>query len=646
MKKNALPLSLILTATLVACSPAGDGAAYDRLDRLDFNRLAVRADLPLYWTSDANGNGAVDPDEVASLLFYPMRGTWVVDGEFSDYFSAAYEELDRIAEAEEPEDERLRLVHADLDHGIPTLVRNDLRDLPDAHRRFVKHMLNAAGLIDILYARKIGAEALEPELPDDSASRSLFRRNWGPRCVAPRTQDEPGCTAIPGAPAPVFDIYPETLQARDGFCERLASDLADPFTVVRESDGKLVAVPYTEAYEDEMTAVSEELRAAAAALVDPEEDALRAYLEAAAQSFLDNHWEPADEAWSRMNARNSRWYLRIAPDETYWEPCNLRAGFHLTLALINTDSLEWEDRILPVRQEMENALAELIGPPYRARRVGFHLPDFIDIVINAGDDRDPLGATIGQSLPNWGPVANEGRGRTVAMSNLYTDPDSVRIQREQVRSLFTESAMQHHSDDPMPGLLSTILHEASHNFGPAHEYRFQGKTDTEWFGGPLSTVMEELKAQTGALWFLDWLRQRGIIEESLARQTYLDSLRWAMDHISRGMYYPGGGYKSYSQLAAIQIGWLLDEGALEFDPDAPAANGEDHGAFTVHLDRLPAAMEKLMVRVGRIKASGDRSGAEELRAKYVDDPDALPFELIADCILRHPKANFVYSLEM
>ena len=37
--------------------------------------------------------------------------------------------------------------------------------------------------------------------------------------------------------------------------------------------------------------------------------------------------------------------------------------------------------------------------------------------LDAGDARAASGATIGQSLPNWGPVANEGRGRTVAMTD-------------------------------------------------------------------------------------------------------------------------------------------------------------------------------------------------------------------------------------
>ena len=127
-----------------------------------------------------------------------------------------------------------------------------------------------------------------------------------------------------------------------------------------------------------------------------------------------------------MNVDNSKWYVRVAPDETYWEPCAHKAGFHLTFARINQGSQAWQDKLVPVQQEMEEAIAERAGAPYKARKVTFHLPDFIDIVVNAGDDRDPLGATIGQSLPNWGPVANEGRGRTVAMVNIYTDPDSRR----------------------------------------------------------------------------------------------------------------------------------------------------------------------------------------------------------------------------
>ena len=77
----------------------------------------------------------------------------------------------------------------------------------------------------------------------------------------------------------------------------------------------------------------------------------------------------------------------------------------MTFARINPDSLRWQEKLTPVQQEMEDSLAALIGEPYKARKVKFHLPDFIDITTNSGDDRSAVGATIGQSLPNWGPVA-------------------------------------------------------------------------------------------------------------------------------------------------------------------------------------------------------------------------------------------------
>jgi hypothetical protein len=367
------------------------------------------------------------------------------------------------------------------------------------------------------------------------------------------------------------------------------------------------------------------------------------YLTAAAEAFRTNDWQPADEAWSRMNAGNSAWYVRVGPDETYWEPCNRKAGFHLTLARISPASIAWQDRLSPVRQEMEDTLAELIGAPYAAREVAFHLPDFIDIVTNHGDDRDPMGATIGQSLPNWGPVANEGRGRTVVMNNLYTDTDSIRMFRARAAALFDAAAAAGYPEDPDPGSLATILHEATHNLGPSHEYAFEGLTDDDAFGGPLATVMEELKAQTGALFFLELLVDRGIVTPEFARQCFTHSFAWAFGHISRGMYAESGSPKPYSQLAAIQIGMLLDAGALRWDPDALAANGTDRGAFSIDFDALPGAARDMMRRAGRIKATNDRAAAEELVRRYVDG-DVVPMSTITERVLRDPKTAFTYGL--
>ncbi len=652
--------ALVLTAVVItaACSECGSPRSYDRVDRHSFNRAAVRLDLPLFWVADGNNNSEVEPGEVVSLLFYPTQENWVDNAMFTAAFAEAYELIVTEAGRSEiitegltdAEVERRSLVRQDLDYGIATLVHNDLRSLPEEHRVFARHMLRAADLIDVLFARQTGAADLADQVPDgDSASQAMFRRNWGPQGAAPATETNPACSAIPGAPKPVVDAYRQGLPKTE-LCTALenhprSTELVDPFTVVREVDGELVGVALSTAYAAEMGAIAEELRAAVEALSDPKEDALRAYLLAAAQSFSDNVWPPADEAWASMNARNSRWYLRIAPDEVYWSPCAQKAGFHLTLALINRDSLAWQDRLTPVRQEMEDQLGELIGTPYAVREVGFQLPDFIDIVINAGNDRTPFGATIGQSLPNWGPVANEGRGRTVAMSNFYTDSDSLTIRRAQAESLLDKATMDAYSSGPESGLLGTILHEAAHNLGPSHEYQVEGKTDTEIFGGGLASTMEELKAQCGAVYYIEFLRSRGLIPDELARQSYVDSLIWAFGHISRGMYTATGARKAYSQLAVIQVGLLLAEGGLSFDPDGLAANGTDHGVWTIDFAEMPGAATRIMQQVGRIKASGDRAQAEEL-CKTMVDGDAVPQALISERILRHPKASFIYGLDL
>ncbi|MBX3271943.1 MAG: hypothetical protein KF729_16865 [Sandaracinaceae bacterium] len=622
-------------------------ASYDRLERLRFNQLAVVTNTPLFWAADDDGDGAVDPGEIRTLRFYPSAPAYVAGDAFTDAFARAYEAMLAADRAPASDDPRRRAVLEELTGAAPTLVETDLAALPEDHRAFAERMLGVADRIDALYAQQVGMTPLTDRVADDAASRSLFRRNWGPRCHGATTESNPACSAIAGAPRQPVDVYPTAMQASDDFCATLearpdASALLTPFTAVREEDGALVAVPYSRAYAAHVGPIARELRAAANALTDAQEEPLRTYLRAAAQAFEDDDWNPADEAWAAMNVRNSRWYVRVGPDEVYWDPCSHKAGFHLTFALINQGSLEWQDRLTPLQQRMEESIAALTDA-YSPRQVAFHLPDFIDIVVNAGDDRDAFGATIGQSLPNWGPVSEEGRGRTVAMTNLYTDPDSMARRRRQAESLFTAEAMESYTDDAQPGLLSTILHEATHNLGPSHEYRVNGQTDDEAFGGGLASMLEELKAQSGALFYTAMLREEGIIDEARERQTYLDSIVWTMGHISRGMYTPTGQRKAYSQLAAVQVGFLMDAGVLRWNAEARAANGEDAGAFDIDYARFEAAARELMTLVMRIKATGDRAEAERIAARFVDG-DVVPQATIRERWNRAPRATFVYSV--
>ena len=646
--------ALFATALIFGCAQAPEPAA--ELDREAFNLAAQRLDLPLLWVADHDGDKRPDIDELAGLAFFDQAPNWLENGELTEDFAMAVEAIELEIEGKTlpsaPAEDALRrrLVAEDLDQARPSLVSANLSGLEAWERTMLDHFWAAGSLIDQLHAEQLGITDLESQLPaDHPASRRLFRRNNGPACVAPRTQTNPACSALVELTFPTVDPYPAALQANTEFCATMEeqADLAAPFTVVREMDGELQAIPYSEAYADLMASIATELRSAAELIPEGQEEALATYLREAATAFENNDWPTADESWAAMNAHNSKWYLRIAPDETYWEPCSLKAGFHFTLARIDPSSISWQEKLAPLRSDMESEIAELSGAPYAARDVKFDLPDFLEIIANFGDDRSPIGGTAGQSLPNWGAVANEGRGRTVVMTNLGTDPDSRQIRRRQLSSIIDAETLQQLSpESPKPSseLLNTILHEASHNLGPAHEYEVEGRIDSEIFGGSLATIFEELKAQTFGLWLIEFLQEREVISAEDAREAYGAVFAWSMRHISRGMETSGGSPRAYSQLAAIQIGYLIDSGAVAFDSNAKAANGEDIGAFHIEFDALPAAWKALAEEVGGIKATGNAEAASTLRDRYVKG-SIVPFEIIDERTLRHPEPTFVYTPE-
>src|ERR1700722_12882783 len=65
----ASPPSPALAPSSVASPPGTVAPA--KISRADFNRYAVRLNLPLFWAADPDGDGIPDRDEVKTLLFFP-----------------------------------------------------------------------------------------------------------------------------------------------------------------------------------------------------------------------------------------------------------------------------------------------------------------------------------------------------------------------------------------------------------------------------------------------------------------------------------------------------------------------------------------------------------------------------------------------
>lgn len=661
-------------AKTVASAAASDGAAmpagltYGEIPRAEFNQLAVLAAEPVFWVEDKNGDNRLQPGELATFAAYgktPARSAYVTGDAFDATFATLYDRLAKLrgvaaqrGKTLAPEEAaRQKAVAEELAGGRVSLVHTDFSDLSPGLRKAAAKILEAAAVTERLFQKQMGVADLKPG--DDEASRALLWRNQSPRCTAPATAGNPACHATKEKPAEIFSgLYPASLLAQKDFCTAVLvknadKKLLDPFTVVTAKGGAdagasaLQAVPYHVYYADDLGALAKLLDEAAAGL-EPEEAALKEYLTKAAKASRDGTWFEADEAWAKMNAKNSKVYLRIGPDEVYSEPCSIKALFHTSFGRINQASVALQTKLDPKKQEMEAALGALAGAPYKARNVTFRLPDFMDVAWNAGDARAPSGATIGQSLPNFGPVANEGRGRTVAMTNFYLDADNVAAAKKAAESLLCKDTLSRYSTTQEAQLLSTVLHEAAHNLGPSHQYKAGGKIDRDAFGGPLASTLEELKAQSSALFLADWLKEKGELGAREADEAHVRDLTWAFGHISRGMLDEAGHPRNYSQLAAIQLGMLRKSGAVVYREQEMAANATDKGCFSLDAAKFPAAAKELVTAVLQVKARGDKAAGEKWLTQFTapDSGEAKLHAVIRERVLRSPKASFVYSVDL
>jgi hypothetical protein len=635
---------------------------FDRLTRSEFNRLAPELAVPLFWKKTDKDN-IIDPSELTvywGLEKEAKISDYVWDGQFTQKMRTAYDAMVN-QKMSPPLDPRQAAVRKELAQGKVTLLASDFSKASDAEKKFVAAIMKASVKIEALYLKQEGTFDYGNKIPTtDPASRSVFFRNQEPMCRAPETEHDTYCGALKLDDMPkgkISGMYPaDQLAKNDHFCEDLAKSkdksLIDPFTSVVANDrpgqpGALTSKSFHETWPDDVKAISADLKEASAAL-GTTEPALRAYVDAAAKAFTDDSWFAADEAWVKMDTKNSKFFLRIGPDEVYREPCSTKALYKTTLGRVNQGAAQWQAKFDPLKNEMEGVVAKLAGAPYAQRRVAFKLPDFIDIVLNAGDERLPSGATAGQSLPNFGPVANQGRGRTVAMTNLYSDADSIESARAQAESLFCKDTMAKWSDDPSERLMSTVLHEAAHNLGPSHQYKVNGKIDRESFGGPLASTLEELKASTAALYFTDWLVSKGQLDRNAADRSVMRDVFWAFDKVAQGMYEDNKHPKNYSQLAAIQVGWLMKNGAIVWKADEKATNGKDSGCYSIDLARVAPAVTSLMTEVAQIKAKGDKARADQLLKDWVDvsGDKKRVHEIITERMTRAPKQTFVYSVKL
>lgn len=542
-----------------------------------------------------------------------------------------------------PEKTRQEKVKAELALTVVEPVETDLiarlkklSNVPNAeialYRDGVKKLMEVAPIMQLLYQKQIGAspdDRIKAETADD---RELFDRYGHPWCLSDSSKE---CVAIPSMPERTSTVIPEGIT-----CEE-ANKVGSPFTVVsKNKDGKVVAIPYSEFWSEDYKKTAGLLKEAAAIFQKiPRESKFVAYLTDLSAAFESSEPFPyvkSDISWVDFINSDTLLFARIGPDEVYHDGvgdvCESRAQFHFNIGLKNQETGSTVETLRSMVDVFEKRFAELINDPqnYSARQVNVELPVFVDVMFRNGDDAgNPGGITVGQSLPNW--CGADGKDNCKSGTMVYTnvlekayDED---LMKKYIMPLFDEKLTGLFSSGPN----SVVYHEVFHNIGPQYSARKNGSDKT--VGELLMTKagvswkmpLEELKAQTGSLFMAGELyknavqkNKKGDIDAAqLEKETekfkkhVIYDMAWATRMILRGSKNgPEFQPKStYSKLAAVQIGFLTEQGALKFDDSAKR--------WAIDFDKMPDAVTALASKVGQIYATANADEAENFFLYYI-----------------------------
>ena len=600
------------------------------LPRDDFNGLAAQRGLPLRIENRLIDPAGLTPADV--VVTDPIRGfDYISNGKFTPRFIKQYKALVEM--------KRRDSVGRALGEGRGVKISHSVGSYPAAERKMIKCIKEVARLIDLLYMKQEGSFQYIDEIErlrfTDPDAYKLFWRENGPWATGTKGEQDPFANALESLPVKKEGVFPEDVELTPEVLEKIQKDtegLGNQWTVVvKDAAGELKAVPYHVYWKNEMCEIATELEKAAQAVAGIQEHAtLVTYLRAQARAFRDGSWFDADRAWVAMSQQNSKYAIRVAPDETYWGTGNMKAGFQLWFSEIDRETArKAQDILVPRLQQMENEIAKLV-PLYKARTVAGFPIDFIHMLLRAGDHKSAYGATIGEKLPNfYRSDKDNSYSRMVVMTNYYTDPASRGEALAKRQLLLSARVLAGYSAGDELTHIDTLMHEMTHSLGvSAESYVAKNPDGTDRvdeagksltsavaMGGTNAQVIEELKAQTGALYWIGWQQQQGLISKQEANDLYTNAILWAFGHISKGL---GTLEKprTYSQLAAIQIRKLMDAGAITYNADE--GEGETKGRFDFHFDKFHAAVTTLFQDVNRIQVLGDREAATKLRADVID----------------------------
>ncbi|NNF03990.1 MAG: Zn-dependent hydrolase [Rhodothermales bacterium] len=476
----------------------------------------------------------------------------------------------------------------------------DLGGLSESQCRMLPHLFAAADAMDEIFWRQAyGDPADLLERIDDPALAAYAEINYGPW---DRIDGERPFIDGVGEKSPGANFYPPDMTKAE--FERAAEampELGGLYTLVRRSASEqLEAVPYHEAFAEQMQLAADELRAAAELAEDP---GFREYLELRAEALGTSDYRASDMAW--MDMKDNLVDVVIGPIETYEDQL---FGYKAAAeAYVLIKDRAWSERLSRYAELLPMLQAGLPVPDeYKSESPG------TDSDLNAYDaiyytgDANAGSKTIAINLPNDEQVQLEKGTRRLQLKNAMRAKFD-RILVPIAGELIAEDQRGHITFDAFFG--NTMFHEVAHGLGIKNTINGSGTVRAAL--REHASALEEGKADILGLYMVDRMIEEGEYVADI-RDHYVTFLAG----IFRSVRF--GASSAHGRANMIRFNFFREMDAFSRDTDS--------GTYRVDFDRMEEAVTALSERILRYQGDGDYAGV----AVFVDEYGRVSSQLQRD----------------
>ncbi len=467
-----------------------------------------------------------------------------------------------------------------------TTVRltTDLDKLTANERQMIPLLIDAARYMDAIYWREAygNRDSLLGSI-DDPGTRRYAEINYGPWDRL--DGNAPFVEGVGPKPAGA-GFYPRDMPKEELKGEALESQ----YTLVRrDSAGSLIAVPYHEAYADQIRPAAAKLREAAQLAEEP---GLRRYLELRAQALETDEYQPSDLAW--LDMKDNTIDVVIGPIETYEDQLFGKKAAHEAFVLVKDK--EWSGRLARYAAMLPSLQSELPVPAaYKRERPGSDSDlNAYDAVYYAGD-ANAGSKTIAINLPNDEEVQLRKGTRRLQLKNAMQAKFD-KILMPIAGELIAEDQRRHINFDAF--FSNVMFHEVAHGLGI--KKTIGGKGTVRDALKEQAGALEEGKADILGLCMITKLHQRGELKGQDLDDNYVTFLAG----IFRSIRF--GASSAHGRANAAQFSFFQDQGAFARDSTT--------GRYRVDFPRMRTAIDALAGQILRFQGDGDYAGVTRFMA--------------------------------